>query len=327
MSNKLGVVALAVTAMFLSSFMTHPAAAQEKKKILFLTKSTGFQHDVVKRSETNPEKLSFAEQMLTEIAEKHGYEVTCTKDADVFNDPKTYETYGIIALYTTEDLTKPSDKYSRKKGPDGKDVNDKLIHTEKPMSAEGKALFLKSIEDGKVGIVGFHCATDTFHSKNRNNPELLRDATVKDPVDPYIAMIGGEFAGHGRQQEATMKFVSSSFPGLSDLKDFTMHEEWYNLKNLAPDMHVILVQDTNSMKNPEPMYKRAPFPATWARMQGKGRVFYTSMGHREDVWKNSTFEKVVAAGLDWTSGKTQFDAKPNLQETAPQKPAQSAAAR
>ena len=63
MSNKLGVIALAVTAMFLSSFMTHPAAAQEKKKILFLTKSTGFQHPVVKRSETNPEKLSFAEQM------------------------------------------------------------------------------------------------------------------------------------------------------------------------------------------------------------------------------------------------------------------------
>jgi uncharacterized protein len=327
MSKKFGVIAFVVGSLFLSSFMSQSASAQEKKKILFLTKSTGFQHDVVKRSETNPEKLAVAEQMLTEIAAKHGYEVTCTKDADVFNDPKTYDTYGIIALYTTEDLTKPSDKYTRKKGPDGKEVNDKLIHTEKPMSEEGKALFLKSIEDGKVGIIGFHCASDTFHSKNRNNPELLRDAKVQDPIDPYIAMIGGEFAGHGRQQDATMKFVSSSFPGLEGLKDFTMHEEWYNLKNLAPDMHVILVQDTNSMKNPEPMYKRKPFPATWARMQGKGRVFYTSMGHREDVWANSTFQKVVVAGLDWASGKTQFDAKPNLQDTAPQTPTQSAASR
>jgi type 1 glutamine amidotransferase len=195
------------------------------------------------------------------------------------------------------------------------------------MSPEGKELFLKSIESGKVGIIGFHCASDTFHSKNRNNPDLLRDASVKGPVDPYIGMIGGEFAGHGRQQDATMKFVSKEFPGLSELKDFTMHEEWYNLKNLAPDMHVILVQDTNSMKNPEPMYKRNPFPATWARMHGKGRVFYTSMGHKPEVWKDSIFQKVVVAGLDWTSGKTQFDPKPNLERTAPQTPTQSAVAR
>jgi hypothetical protein len=321
------ITSVVIAAFVVSMFTATPASAQERKKILFLTKSSGFQHDVVRRSATNPEKLAVAEQMLTEIAGKHGYEVTCTKDADVFNDPKTYETYGIIALYTTEDLTKPSDKYTRKKGPDGKEVNDKLIHTEKPMSKEGKELFLKSIEEGKVGIIGFHCASDTFHSKNRNNQELLRDAKIKDPVDPYIGMIGGEFAGHGRQQDATMKFVSSSFPGLSGLKDFTMHEEWYNLKNLAPDMHVILVQDTKSMKNPEPMYKRNPFPATWARMQGKGRVFYTSMGHKPEVWNDSTFQKVVVAGLDWTGGKTQFDPKPNLQDTAPQTPTQSATAR
>jgi hypothetical protein len=302
--------AVVIAAFVLSLFISGPASAQEKKKILFLTKSTGFQHSVIARDPKDPQKLAHAERLLTEFAGKHGYEVTCTKDADVFNDPKTYETYQVIAFYTTEDLTKASDKKTR----DGQ-----LIHTEKPMSAQGKAMFLKAIDDGKVGFIGFHCASDTFHSKNRNNPELLRDAEVKDPVDPYIAMCGGEFAGHGAQQKATMKVVSKEMPGLTDLSDFTLREEWYNLKNLAPDMHVILVQDKKTMEKPEPMYDRPAFPATWARKQGKGRVFYTSMGHREDVWENPIFQQITIAGLDWVSGKTSFDAKPNLERTAPQK--------
>lgn len=335
MSNILrGFMSVAVAAFVISTFLVTPASAQERKKILFLTKSQGFQHSVVARDWKDPKKLAHAERLLTEFANKHGYDVTCTKDADVFNDPKTYETYQVIALYTTEDLTKASDKYDVKrdekgqpiKDSDGKTQRGELMHTEKPMSADGKAMFLKAIDDGKVGFIGFHCASDTFHSKNRNNPELLRDAEVKDPVDPYIAMCGGEFAGHGAQQKAEMKVVSREFPGLTDLQHFTLREEWYNLKNLAPDMHAILVQDKSTMEKPEPMYNRPAFPATWARKQGKGRVFYTSMGHREDVWENPIFQKITIAGLDWVSGKTNFEAKPNIDKVAPQKPGQSQSA-
>ena len=47
---------------------------------------------------------------------------------------------------------------------------------------------------------------------------------------------------------------------------------------------MILVQGTEGMKGH--MYERPNFPITWARAFGKGRVFYTSMGHREDVWEN-----------------------------------------
>jgi hypothetical protein len=91
-------------------------------------------------------------------------------------------------------------------------------------------------------------------------------------------------------------------------------------------MHAILVQDKATMEKPEPMYNRPAFPATWARKQGNGRVFYTSMGHREDVWTNPIFQKVTIAGLDWVSGKTNFEAKPNIDKVAPQKPGQSQSA-
>ena len=41
------------------------------------------------------------------------------------------------------------------------------------------------------------------------------------------------------------------------------------------------------------------------------------MGHREDVWTNPTFQKVILAGMDWASGKTNMDVTPNLMKVAP----------
>jgi type 1 glutamine amidotransferase len=148
------------------------------------------------------------------------------------------------------------------------------------MPAGGKEALLKFLEDGK-GFVGFHCASDTFHSG--------------DKVDPYIRMLGGEFAGHGGQQKSRLLAASKTFP-IKELKDVDFpEEEWYEFRNFNPDMHVILIQDTQSMS--EDAYKKQPnYPETWARKQGKGRVFYTSMGHREDVWTNPVFQNVVLGG-------------------------------
>ena len=94
-----------------------------------------------------------------------------------------------------------------------------------------------------------------------------------------------------------------------------MHEEWYSLKNFAPDLHVILVNDTAGMKGFE--YERASFPATWARMHEKGRVFYTSMGHREDVWISRQFQELVVGGITWAVGDAEADCSPNISTVTP----------
>jgi type 1 glutamine amidotransferase len=299
--------AMTVVALFCLSSL----ALAADKQVLFLTKSSGFQHSVITRDKNDPTKLAHAEKLLTEFGGQNGFIVTVTKDADVFNDPETYKKYDVFAFYTTGDLTKASDKPG---------------HTEKPMSAEGKAMLLKAIQDGK-GVIGFHCASDTFHKGP--NSEMVRPENQKYEVDPYIQMIGGEFKGHGSQQKATMKVASNTFPGLEDIKDFGFVEEWYNLYNLDPSMHVILIQDTTSMpvgKNGqrEENYRRAPYPATWAKKYGNGRVFYTNMGHREDVWTNPIFQKVVIAGLNWTAGNTKFEPSPNMPQVAPQPTAAAA---
>ncbi len=169
------------------------------------------------------------------------------------------------------------------------------------MSLEGKNKFLAAIEAGK-GFVGIHACTDSFHSK--------------DGIDPYIAMVGGEFVVHGEQQKAPMKVVSPNFPGMEGLGNaFSIFEEWYVLFKFAKDLHVILVQETEHMKGP--VYQRPSYPATWARMQGKGRVFYTSMGH-EHIWSTKTFRQVLLGGIAWTLHNVDAEVPPNVAQVTPE---------
>ena len=79
------------------------------------------------------------------------------------------------------------------------------------MSKEGKQAFLDAIHNGK-GFVGFHCASDTFHSEG----EKYENQPV-DKRDPYINMLGGEFIMHAAQQDATMTVSTNQFPGAEKL--------------------------------------------------------------------------------------------------------------
>jgi hypothetical protein len=288
--------------------------------VLFFTKSSGFQHSVITRSEKEPEKLAYAEQILTDLGAKHGFDVTCSKDGTIFT-PENLKQYDVIAFYTTGDLTKDSDKYATKKDANGKRVEDKdkLLWKEPGMGDAGKAALFDAIRQGK-GFMGFHCATDTFHSPayQHGAGHLPRDvdAEGKDKFDPYIEMIGGEFTIHGAQQKAILKTIDPKWPGAEAFNNASFVEEWYSLKNFSTDLHVILAQDCSDMKGA--MYQRGPYPETWARRHGEGPVFYTSMGHREDVWKRPDFEALVIGALNWTSRRIELDITPNIDKATPE---------
>jgi uncharacterized protein len=268
-------------AIGLSAFPLDMISAAEKKrhKVLYFTRSAGFQHPPVKR---NGDQLSVSEKLLTKWGKKDGIEVVCSKDGAIFDGD--LDQFDAFIFYTSGDL-----------------LTDKPQEPQpgKPMSAEGKKRLLAAIAAGK-GFVGIHSSTDCFHSAG---------------IDPYIAMIGGEFIVHGAQQDATMKVVSPKFPGMKGLgKSFKLFEEWYTLFKFAKDLHVILVQETKGMTG-EP-YQRPPYPATWARMQGKGRVFYTSLGH-DEMWKQKIFRQVLMGGIAWALRDADADVTPNIAEVTP----------
>jgi hypothetical protein len=271
------------------------AAPQDsrKKRVLFFTKSSGFEHSVIKRPGEEP---SHAEKVLLELSKRHSWEVTHTKDGRLFT-PDFLDRFDAFFFYTTGDLTTP-----------GKDNGH-------PMTPEGKNAFLEAVRKGK-GFIGSHCAADTFHS----GPNRFVDYGEKS--DPYLQMLGGEFIRHGKQQKARMVCTDPKFPGIAEAgaaAGFELLEEWYSFKDYAKDLRVILAQETEGMLKTggDSVYNRPPYPATWARVHGKGRVFYTSMGHREDVWTNPVFQNILVGGIRWALGEVDADVSPNVEKATP----------
>ena len=263
-------------------------AKKRTQKILLFTKSSGFEHSSIRR---NGNDLSHAEKIVTELGKTHGFDVTATKDGSIFTR-ENLRGFDAFFFYTTGDLTQATG-----------DKNP-------PMPVEGKVAFLEAIRSGK-GFISSHSATDSFHS-----PGQEFETQPVESRDPYIQMIGGEFIRHGPQQEAIMRVSSPRFPGLEKSgKEFRIKDEWYSLKNFASDLHVILVQVTQGMEGTD--YQRPDFPATWARRHGKGRVFYTSMGHREDVWTDPVFQSILLGGIAWAVGNVKAETPPNIKDVAP----------
>ena len=285
-----GAVALGWAASSSVPLLSAPGLEEKpKKRILMYTRSQGFEHSAVKRK---GDELSFAEKLMVDLGPSRGFEVTATKDGRLFTEDNLAR-YDAFFFYSSGDPTA--------QGGDGAP----------PMPPEGKRAFLEAVASGK-GFVGTHCANDTFHSAGH------RFETQKEEErDPFIRMLGGEFISHGPQQAAVMRVASPRFPGCGDLgESFSLFEEWYSNKNFLSDLHVILVQETKGMKGSD--YQRPPFPSTWARRHKKGRVFYTSMGHREDVWTNPIFQKILLGGIDWALGRVEADVMPNISAVTPE---------
>jgi hypothetical protein len=287
----------ATTLLGLTGWPPARAAEGRTKKVLFFSKSSGFQHSVIKQDGDAP---SFAGKILAELGPKHGIEFTFSKDGSLFT-PEYLAKFDAYFFYTTGDLTAAgTDKHPG-------------------MSLAGKAAFLDAIKSGK-GFIGTHSATDTFHT-NEPADGTTRDRSARyqnygEKADAYTRMIGAEFILHGAQQKSKMRMADPKFPGLKDhAQDFELMEEWYSLKDFSSNLHVLLVQETEGMTGAP--YQRPAYPATWARMHGRGRVFYTSMGHREDVWTNPLFQDILFGGIAWAVGNVDADVTPNLEKVAP----------
>jgi len=276
--------------------LLHDVLAANKKSVLVFTKSSGFEHDVVK---TVGGKPSILENAVTMLGEKHGFEVTATKDGRVF-DSNDFRRHAAVLFFTTLDLTTV-----------GTDKNP-------AMSPQGKQSLLAAIQGG-LGFVGVHAASDTFHTQPDTEDNANRYIAHGEKSDPYLRMLGGEFITHGstpRLQTANIIVNDPKFPGLEGVTSpVSLNEEWYSLKDFKTDLHVILTLDTKGMTGAP--YQRAPYPMTWARMEGKGRVFYTAIGDRPENWSTVFFLNLLAGGIRWAAGDAQASLEQNLMQAAP----------
>ncbi|MDP9338532.1 MAG: ThuA domain-containing protein [Acidobacteriota bacterium] len=267
-----------------------------KRSVLVFTKSSAWEHDVVKTTGRNP---SIVERAIRELGKKNGFEVDATKDGRIFNS-KEFRAHSAIFFFTTGDLTKSA------------------TDAQPPMTEQGKKALLDAVADG-LGFVGVHAASDTFHTQPDPEDRSNRYIAHGESSDPYLRMLGGEFITHGsepRLQTANLIVNDPNFPGLQGVKPpVSFNEEWYSLKDFATDMHVILTLDTHGMSGE--CYQRPPYPVTWARLHNKGRVFYTAMGDRSENWQNTFFLDQLGGGIRWAAGEAKANLNKNLTQVAP----------
>lgn len=252
--------------------------AQQKMKALYFTKSAGYEHSVVKRE---GDALSHSERILSEVFAKEGIEVVCSKDGGLIK-AENLKQYDTVIFYTSGNLLE-----------EGTDKHPAI-------SEEGFEALLAWIRNGG-GFIGIHAATDS-----------LRDA---EPTE-YTKLIGGAFETHGKQELANVVVVDPEFPAMKGLPvEFRMIDEWYlhNQVNAAGNMRVLAVLESGEMD--QEMYnKRKLTPMVWCSTYGKGRVFYTALGHREDVWEMPLYQGSLISAFEWTSGQTTGDTTPNFAE-------------
>jgi len=124
--------------------------------------------------------------------------------------------------------------------------------------------FLDWIKDGHA-FIGIHAASDTFHR-----------------WPGYIEMLGGEFDHHGMQLSVDCLNQDTNNPATASLPPVwtIAQEEVYQFKNYDPTkVHELLIMD----KRPEGSRAPGHYAVSWCKSYGTGRVFYTSIGHREDL--------------------------------------------
>ncbi len=267
-------------------------------RVLYFTKSSGFEHSVIRQDNGNP---SYSEKVLAKLGAREDIVFTTSKDGSLFS-PEYLAQFDVLLFYTSGDLTTT-----------GTDRHPGI-------TVQGLHALFDFVANGG-GFVGLHACADTFHTHERgggNNPRRLqRYRSNGANADPYVRMLGGEFIRHGPQQVATATITDRKFPGFDGHgNELKVMEEWYTLKDFMPDLRVLLVMQTAGMEGGD--YARPPFPLAWARPHGQGRVAYNAMGHREDVWDSAYFQSMLAGMLKWAGKRVDADVTPNLAEAAPQ---------
>jgi uncharacterized protein len=167
------------------------------------------------------------------------------------------------------------------------------------LTAEQKADLLSFVHDDGKGFVAAHAGLTAFFSW----PE-------------FGEMIGGRFDEHPWGIiRAPLLVEDAAFPGMSHLPSTFEHtDEIYQVKNFSREQsHVILRLDVShlDMKNPLVHHQDQDFPLAWAKMYGKGRVYYSALGHDPSTWDDRVVEEMYFEAIKWALGLTDANVRPS----------------
>jgi type 1 glutamine amidotransferase len=279
-----------------------------KKRLLVITESRGFRHDVVHRKDG---KLCLVERILIELGNKTGdFEAICSQDSRKEITAENLKNFDAVFFYTTGSL---------------------------PLSDTQKADLISFVRSGK-GFAGSHSATDTFYDWPEygkliggyfdGHPwhQKVR-VLVEDTSHPATRHLGSSFEITDEIYQFRAPYDRSRLRVLMRLDEAIERSEWtVNGKKLTDsDRLEITIKEGKPVailngkpvevtslnyQGPRGNRRDRDNALAWVQEYGKGRVFYTALGHRDDVWTDERFQKHLHGGLRYVLGLENADATP-----------------
>ena len=254
------------------------------RKLLVFTLTRGWRHA----------SIDTGARALRLLGEKTGaFTATVTDDPAVFDRQRLRDFDAIVMLSTTGELFSP---------PESREARETAGDDAGAAELNRKQALIDFVLHGG-GLVGIHAATDCFYGW----PE-------------YGRLIGGYFDGHPWHEQVGIRVEEPEHPlvrflppaGLTLVDEIYQFREPYDRARLR----VLLSLDpARTDMNKRGMKRRdGDYPVTWVRRFGRGRVFYCSLGHRDEVFADPQVMRHYLAGIQYACGDLPAPDVPRLDE-------------
>lgn len=238
--------------------------AERKTSVLLFSKSTAFRHG---------ESIEAGKSVFGELARKNDWFLYSTEEGGVFN-PDQLTKFDVVIFNNST----------------GRVLND----------AQQKVLE-EYVEQGGT-LVGIHGAGDDSHHWDWYENNLMGAKFSHHPLDPQL-----------QEVDLILNAVSDSLLSEGLPSTWKHTDEWYvffenpKTKNfnilysfdggtINPSGNVLWMKDKNFGMGKD-------HPVAWYRATGKGKTFYTSIGHNANAWKQDGFVRMLENVVKWSENK------------------------
>lgn len=255
-----------------------PAKPQQPRRLLIFSKTNGFRHG----------SIPVGVKAITLLGKQTGaFAAMHSEDEAVFEPESLQQFDAVLMLNTTGEVFRPQQ-------PSDDPAQRREAQQREQRLKESLVQFVRS---GK-GLSGIHSATDTY----KNWKE-------------YNEMMGGAFVSHPWHTEVPIRVLDPGHPLLQVFggKGFTVVDEIYQFRNdtAQPSERRMLLSLAPDWEGLEKGSRDDDFyPISWIDRYGQGRVFYCSLGHRDEIFHNPEVMAHYLAGLQFALGDLQADAEP-----------------
>jgi type 1 glutamine amidotransferase len=160
------------------------------------------------------------------------------------------------------------------------------VYTMGSIAPDQEKGLLEAVKEG-AGLAGWHGGlADAF----RQNTE-------------YQFMVGGQWVAHpGGVIDYAVRVLDHEDPVTRGVSDFRMHSEQYYM-HVDPNVKVLAVTEFNGQH--APWIEGSVVPVVWKKRYGKGRVFYSSLGHVASDFDVPEALEIMKRGILWASGSRE----------------------